>query len=679
MTNIPHAVLSEQFEERMKGQRLVSAVFTTYRFDPAFFEQEILPVFLDVGLSQVVAIRLIQLEDMLRRLVGEIAVYYDRSGLEVGDSGTARLDIRRIPVRHRTGIFHPKNVFVLTESTTTEDGEPPERKLLVACLSANLTRAGWWENVEVCHIEEIQAGERTRLTEDLITFLDGLRRRPGLAANRDHQAIVEILRFLRGTEQRSQRSSEGRLLSHFYDGRESIPDFLDRAGGNALRGLYLEVISPYFDNAKTCRPLEELVNRFQPKETRVFLPRGATGEAACREHLYDAVTQISEVQWGSLPKDLVRSGRSEEATPRMVHAKVYRFFSQNPKREILFVGSVNLTNAAHQAGGNVETGFLVEVDCPQRPVFWLAAETKRPKEFQLRLEDETTSTSDLSRLAVQYHWGADTAKIYWDADKDAPPLRLESRGPVIAEVPKLPARIWRSLDAPVVKKLRDALQTSAFVTVQSPGMEPAFVLVQEEGMSHKPSLLLNLSVEDVLHYWALLTDDQRAAFVEGRATDLMLTKEGADLIVRNTMKIEQDTLFSRFAGFFHAFGCLERAVHAALDANNERDANYRLFGNKYDSLGYLLDKVLKDEEMHDPVARYVIVMCAKQLCRETEKKYPDYWRTSKRDVSVMVRRFEQADVIREALIKKAPLEMRAFLDWFDRWFLHRASVAEEVA
>ena len=47
MAEIPRAVLSEHFQDRLKGRRLIAAVFLTFRFDPAFFEQEILPVFLD--------------------------------------------------------------------------------------------------------------------------------------------------------------------------------------------------------------------------------------------------------------------------------------------------------------------------------------------------------------------------------------------------------------------------------------------------------------------------------------------------------------------------------------------------------------------------------------------------------------------------------------------------------
>ena len=93
----PHAVLSEQMEDRLRGRRLVAAVFLTFRFDPEFFEQEILPVFLDVPLSHASAIKLVQLEDAMRSVPVGVAVYFDQNGL-VPEAGPSKLDVKRIAV-----------------------------------------------------------------------------------------------------------------------------------------------------------------------------------------------------------------------------------------------------------------------------------------------------------------------------------------------------------------------------------------------------------------------------------------------------------------------------------------------------------------------------------------------------------------------------------------------------
>jgi hypothetical protein len=677
VAEIPRAVLSEHFQACMQGRRLRAAVFLTYEFDPGFFEQEILPVFFDIPLSHASNLRLVQLEDALRQLPGQIAVYYDANGLTVSDAGSAKLDVRRIPVQHRAGVFHPKNLFLLVEEETpnTDGVDPPKQTLLVASLSANLTRSGWWENVEVCHVEAIAEGDRTRLRDDLIGFLESLRRKT--AADNEQGPLREIVRFLRRTDQRTQRSTAGQLLTHFYDGRASLPDFLEQMAGGFLKGANLEVISPYFDDAPVCKPLEALIERFEPQEIRVYLPRNAAGEAQCREDLYEAVAERPGVAWGRLPTDLLRRGADEAAGERFVHAKVYRFFTQRPKQEFLFIGSANLMSAAHQARGNVETGFLVQTKPPPRPEFWLTPEEKPPTAFEAPQGVADAATAGGCPLNLRYHWDQSLAEAFWDAPGESPVLRLEARGIALGEVLPLPSRTWTSIPPDLTARIGNSLAETSLFKVYGATAEPALVLVQEEGMSHKPSLLLQLSIADILRFWSLLTPAQRSAFLEARAPAALLIGQGADLVTQAKIVLEEQTIFDRFAGAFHAFGCLERAVRAALDGGNEKEADYRLFGRKYDSLGSLLERVLTDQGTTDEVDRYVIGLCARQLRQELAEDYPDYWADHPTDVGVLDRSLGQLDGIRGALIAQNGAEFALFLDWFDHWFLKRAAVAQE--
>jgi hypothetical protein len=676
VADIPRAVLSEHFEERMQGRRLRSAMFLTYQFEPAFFEQQVLPVFLDVPVSHAEAIRLIQLEDTLRSLPGEIAVYYDANGLNSGDGGSAKLDVRRIPVRHRTGVFHPKNVLLLLEDQLDGESGHREQTLVVASLSANLTRAGWWENVECCHVEEITERSASRLRDDLIGFLESLRNRA--AVTHEQRAVREILAFLRRVQPRLQKSAGGHLHTHFFAGREPLPDFLDRIAGEFLGGSHLEVISPFFDDAPSSQPLEELIARFHPKEVRVFLPRSNAGEALCRGELYDAVRALPNVHWGHLPQELLRISRQEETAGRAVHAKLYRFFTQNPKREICFIGSANLTRAAHQAGGNVETGFLVDQVPPRRPAFWLSIESHRPSEFQARKEDEPSIVTGGTRLNLTYHWDRALVEAYWDSPHPSSALRLTARGLEIGPVAPLPPRTWTSLPSELVNRVRELLAETSLFLVHGEADVPLPLLVQEEGMSHKPSLLFNLSAADILRYWALLTPAQRAAFVDTHAPEIALTGRGADLVTHVRAELSSDTLFDQFAGIFHSFGCVERTVRAALDAKNDKDADYRIFGRKYDSLGTLLERIRSNDGGEDDVNRYVTLLCARQLARELERDYPSYWASRPGDAVCLNAQFANLSTIRERLVQRDPAELGGFLDWFDRWFLKRAEPVPEM-
>src|SRR5687767_10787870 len=75
--DIPHAQLSERVTDCIDGRKVVSALFLTYKLDPAFFELEVLPLlFGGASFSHATAIRAVQLDELLRT-IGEVAVYYD--------------------------------------------------------------------------------------------------------------------------------------------------------------------------------------------------------------------------------------------------------------------------------------------------------------------------------------------------------------------------------------------------------------------------------------------------------------------------------------------------------------------------------------------------------------------------------------------------------------------------
>ena len=391
MAEIPREVLSEHFQAVMKGRTLKSGVFLTFRFDPGFFEQEILPAFLDVSLSHEPAMRVVQLDDAIRERVDHLAVYYDPRGLEAG-STSAKLEASRIPVSWPTGFFHPKNVLLLVEDAESNEAGEREQRLLVATLSANLTRAGWWENVEVCHVEELRHDQKSSLRADVLKLLS--RVKGASPPGEDHAAMEAIRRFVLRVDERLHKTAEGVLHPRLYMGmvddstrREAVADFLGRFLRRDLK-LNLEVISPYFDNTADAGTLRALIERFEPEEVRVFLPLGPDGTALCKGVFFDAVRKLPDTSWGKLPGDLLKSGPAESAAPRRVHAKVYRFFSQSPKYEALFVGSVNLTSAAHSEGGNFETAFLIEPELKRAPEWWLSIERTRPAEFVEAGEDE---------------------------------------------------------------------------------------------------------------------------------------------------------------------------------------------------------------------------------------------------------------------------------------------------
>lgn len=670
MAEIPRAVLSERFQEHMKGRRLKSAVFLTFRFDPAFFEQEVLPVFLDVPLSHVNTIRLLQLDDAIKSQVGEIAVYYDRGGLEaVGES--AKLDFRRIPIMRRTGYFHSKNVFALLEDAEADEARNRRQHLMVAAMSANLTRAGWWENVEACHVEEVTEGDKCGFRDDLRDLLSEVKR---AAPHEDHTAIDAIRTFLHQIDGRKNRISGGVFHPRLYTGAQSVPDFLSDTLDRDLEDLNLEVISPYFDNTASAKPLQDLINKFHPREVRVFLPRGQDGEALCTKDYFDSIRKLTDTNWGKLPADLLRRGKSAFATERRVHAKVYRFFHPSRRYEVLFVGSVNLTNAAHGRGGNLETAFLVKPQVNRVPDWWLTIDRNTPQSFEQAPEDSGATAARGTALSIRFDWNRERAEVFWDADEASPPLRLQAQGAPLFGVSAIPPRRWTDLGESEAIDLARVLRSTSFVTVLIENEDAVIILVEEQGMAHKPSLLQTLSVADILRYWSLLTPEQRADFLEDRIGEIPGALQELGLDRTPTLPSTPESLFDKFAGAFHAFGNLERSVRQALGQRRQKEAIYRLFGKKYDSLPRLIDRILKEEKDGDHVLQYVILLCAKQLLNGIQKDQSDFCSHHKREIRKLNDRFECIAGIRARFSFGSPEDREAFFEWFDHWFVTRAEV-----
>lgn len=674
--DIQRQVLSEAFQAAMDGWRLRTAVFLTFRFAPAFFEQDILPVFFDISLSQIPQARVLHLADALR-VTGPVAVYYDAGALEAG-SGPPRTNFDRIGIHHRGGYFHPKNVFLLVERIEDHHrgmGKAGDRRLVVAALSANLTRAGWWENVEVAHIESFDEGAQCPFVGDLRDLLGAVRR--GSPQGCDHAALDAIVGFLRRLNPGEQRLSEGLLLTRMYAGKSDLPTFLDEIAGNRLRRRCLEVISPYFDETESVKPLQNLLDRFKPRETRLYLPRGVEGDALCSEQYWDAVSKLGAV-WGTLPKDVVFWTKSRD---RNVHAKVYRFFDPSDRRQTFFIGSVNLTNAGFSERGNVESGFLIEVEGSSKSDWWLDTDKKRPSVFQIRQEADGLENGPGTKLTLRYNWTTGAAHGIWDDQKQSPSLTIAGSGVLLGQLGPLKPRALSQLDDTAAERLKQHLISSSFVTVQIAGEADATILVEEEGALDKPSLLARLPPEEILRYWSLLTDDQKAEFFEEHAGELNDEEFAKWTGLVKAPRLDH-SFFAAFAHVYLSFGNLERSIRKALAAGRHKEALDRLFGKRFDTLKRLVER-LPEKETPDPVGDYVTLLCALQLLTVIKRDEPEF-ATMARDRFTLIDEIEAAlDRLRPAIrLEGSGLlhgEHEAFFAWLDRWFLRRAVPASAEA
>lgn len=655
--NIPELVLSNALRNALNGRPIRAAVLLTYQFDPAFFETEVLPVLFDQSYSHVSKIRLAQLEELIRDSDLDLAVYYDRRAL-VTKSGSAHLDYRRIGVARSHGCFHAKNILLLVRNP--DDAGLVNESLVVVTTSANLTDSGWWENIEIAQIDEFHTGEPCVYYQDLLTLIRSVKKED--RATESHTALDKIRTFVCSqlNPDRSQVRRKRHLNPQLYAGTKSVTTFLKKY--IAKSDLNLEIISPYFDEA-TASVLTQLQKELQPKQIRVYLPR-IDGVAQCPADRFKQIDELDKpnIKWASW------ASQPDKKSRRFVHAKIYRFWNQ--EHEIFFVGSVNLTGAAHNRT-NFETGILIEPAREQKGglTWWLTPLERDRMEFTSEELAEPGGEGAADAVALRFNWRTGRLYYYWESsDRQLSRASAHMAGTPVFMLETIRRDRWVPLPSEAANAVRAKLTSTAFVEFRVDDHEPFRVLVREEAMAKKPSLLQALSAEEILEYWSLLSPEQREDFLALHFSEL---SAGTELVTEwlPSGKANQ-SMFDGFAGIFHAFSRLQTHVQKALEETREKEAVYRLFGKKYDSLPSLIERVTQTENA-DLVNRYVTLLCARQMLANIQKQKAneEFCVNHRKDFREVESQLEAVNALRAQFTFDSPEARQTFFSWFENKFL----------
>ena len=688
MSLLSQQVLSQAVERAIGGGRVRTAAFITYQFDPAFFEHSVLPLLFARGFTEGENVRRAQLDEALQEL-DHIAVYYDRHGL-ITERGPARLDYQRVGVSMRSGVLHAKHVLLLIEDA--HEDHTTER-LVVVTTSANLTRSGWWENAEVAHVHTINEGDADSLRNDLLSkgaALGLLRAVQRLdRTDNEHPALDAIDTFLKTkTFPTKAARRKGLFRPRLYVGRQPFADFLTKDVELNTEGCRLEIISPFFSDTVDAKLVHHLLATLRPSQTRIHLPRNDAGDVLCAKPFYEAVSAIPNVTWGHLPGELTRLGKKDKAGHRYVHAKIYRLFRPQERWEVIVAGSVNLTDPAHAGAfsGNLESAVFLDLEPPKKPDWWMAPnEDLSHADFKPQRAEDDPEPFDqaILPLSFRFNWQTSELTYFWeDPEKLPAEARCAIAGVERFTITPVIANAWVRLADDHAQEVRKSLRTNSFIDVTVPDHPPVRILVREEAMAHKPSVLEDLGPEEILEYWALLTAEQRDAFLETKFAQLLAKLEDGTGNARLRVAYEEPaSMFDRFAGIFHAFSCLEERIDEALEEETPRgikQAEYRLFGNKHDSLGALLTKLLEEDADADPVNRYLSLLCARELVRRLRRKHPDFFKAHRAAHLELKDRLKQGNKLRKAFTFGTRSERAAFLDWIEKMFRTKVRVPEEA-
>jgi hypothetical protein len=671
VSQIPTSVLSDKIGALVSNRRVRAAAFLTYQLEPAFFETEVAALFLTAPGSSTNH-RLLQLETALTDDIGPIAVYYDPKGLE--QDGSPRLAaIRKIPITVKSGVFHPKVLLLLTEPRTS-NAKSAKPELSVCVMSANLTRNGWWKNLECVYIETAAEGERFSLRDDVLSLVKSVR---GVAkATTAHDALDIIEEFTKGKLSGFETASHRmRLRPRLLAGFDSLASGLSDMRLDWLKNRTLEVISPFFDKEEP-KAIQELIKQFEPEAVRVFLPKNAEGVAQCPPEIYDAVAKLPKTKWAKLPEALLRVSSDKSLGTRNVHAKVYRFVDKPNGYQAVVLGSHNATSAAHQLArkrGNFEASIITEPDDSHSLEPWLEVDGKRPSTFAQELMEERVDGEgelDVVPLEMIFDWDTGEGRACWRGGKTAAALALKSAGILLATVEPLKPDLWTVLPESTNTALSETLKHTSMLSVDSADGQSGLVLVQEENAHKKPNLFTTMTVATILEFWSQLSPEQQATFIEARFGD---DAEQLQAAVTDGARLSatSQSMFDNFAGIYHGFEMLRRQVHSAIAADRLPKVSYLLFGERHDSLPTALALTIENRQGQGPVERYVFMLCARQLLTELRTSYPKFWAANSAELERILALCTNTDAVKTEL--KLGEDGAKFLTWFEKQFAHRAS------
>jgi len=612
-----------------EGERVVAAVFTTYRFEPEFFEQEIIPLMLDQGLafSSDQRIKSIQVREALSHAGLPVEVFYDLDLFRQKGTVSPSMEYLHHGIRGERSAFHAKLVLLLLE-----DENSGEQSLCVGAGSANLSIAGWWENIECQHWERVVSGEPSR------RFLNQLRddvawlaaRRRGIPGETGH-ALPRIATFLS-----SCPGSNGAAPVSYYGltslplGQKRRPAFM-RFLRDALaeqspyyKRWTLEIISPYFAESPSFDGHTHFFKDLGVEEIHIFLPVNDQGEALCNPEYYEHLAQTEGVTWASWSPEVAKKLGLQTPVNRTTHAKIYHFY--NGMQSWVFVGSVNFT--CHATSDNQEAGFFTRLPAQTRllkplrsaPDNW-CPEDQLPGRGEERGEDPA-----LPDLLLSYDWKQRqlTAALGDRHGKDKLVCNIllpEGEVEVVdITVSQDPSRV--ECNAELIEAL---LKNTGFLRLAGrwlpdgqafPALE---VMVQQVNWTHKPLDLPHLSPQEIMHIYAGLSQMRRNQVIEllkqRQLRELNLLGESAGSHAYEDMGCQ---FFAEYAELFHAFRSLRQRMDEAWRQGSLALVDYYLSGRGMDSLPTLLDSLYEEGRNLDGATTYLALLCLIQIYERPE-------------------------------------------------------------
>lgn len=620
--------ISDIFSQEISDINIEAVLFTTYNLEVSFFETEVIPLlFSDVGVfSNDIRIKELQVREKLESTKIALDLFYDERMFEQerqsSSKSTPSMEYGFFGITHGNEAFHAKVTLVLGTNRAEE------KELILFAGSNNLTKAGWWDNVET--VNSIRLSNKRLPSQEILDSLHSLIEYlvESNALVEQSNALREISVFL------NQLSASNKYYAdtQFYFSYErNFPTFLEESLGKNYKAL--EIVSPYFPDDEKSK-LHEVLH----VKGKIYLPVEQKDEikiAQCSESFYAHIKE-NGLQWAQFQKDI---NNELSIGKRMVHAKLYLLV--NETGNWVFSGSVNFTYKALY--DNIEAGFLFKVDSETTLLEKLRSE---PLDF---LPENITEENTNKRENTEEEFF--TGQILFDWTVNQKRLMLFGEMPLGDECylkshnEEVLLSIEKDVKSYVIEEnslLTKHLEKNGYIVLACSDCTKD-VYVQQINWVYKPLDYPELSLEEIISIYSAMNPEKRDRYIVN-ALIRKFVQAGEE--TEYTRSIDQQSqvksFFSEYAELFYAF----RRVHDVCQKEPER-LKYYLFAERPDSISTLLTQLDKDEKS-DHVMKYLILLSAKEL-------YKEYGYPFKKYGPLLTR------------VKKT-FEDKKFLKWFEKEF-----------
>lgn len=593
-------ILKEKLEELIDGQKVLAVLFHSFNFDPVFFENYIMPVFIkdgefsDIAIYNKILWRKYQKDDR----IPPITVYCDYYAKDKASAPSLGYDIRCVLVPEQKGKicnFHPKHIFILIEDKKSKEKNPKARKKLIMLTgSGNLTASGWCDNFEVFAINEFIKNRKKPTMSNKNLLQQVIINTAKVSNNPFELTYSEFLinEFLNYVEIDTTFNYHH---SHF----QSFSDFLnfqipENAGINKI-----EIISPYFSSDNSL--IELLRNRYQTAEIQILLPRVKSDEVMLKKEDFERLSTAG-ITWCNWHNDNLNR------EVRNLHAKIYQFYGK--EKVYTIIGSVNFTKPAWDQysevnnKANFESAVLYKSKLQSAIPFLRKVGVQELENLNfvdiVDLESNETEQFDRNAPEIDFEidWKERTLK-YILINNDHSKLYFKN---ILSGVSLNAAESTKRLSQDDINVLSS--NTIIGITRKIKGKEFYYSYYPSQKNIEVKPFDFKLSVFHILNYWRILGDEEKSNQVSLQLMQQITDESG---IVRDKLLVPISVL-NEMASYFNALIKLEEHLFPKKKEVQIKELRYYLLEDNVDTIGNCLEALQKDKEKGKHKGLYWMVL-----------------------------------------------------------------------